>query len=117
VEEEEEEEDGTSGAGGEQRGVKNRKIEEVKGEESEKSLVCKGVGAECVCGGGGYVSVSVGEMSRQGLVSGLLSDSGVNNTLRVCVCVLGKQESIVEGWSSVRLGGGGCAPPCLWHAP
>ena len=63
--------------------------------------------------------VCVGEMCRQGLVSGLLSDSGVNNTLSllcvcvcVCVCVCeresqrdSEQSEVLGRYRAGRLGG------------
>lgn len=73
-----------------QEGVESRgglKIENQGGEGrgAEESLWggtrARNEACVCVCGG---------EMCRQGLVSGLLSDSGVNNTLGpLCVCWVG----------------------------
>lgn len=66
---------------------------------------------QCVCVLRVSLCVCVGEMCRQGLVSGLLSDSGVNNTLSlllcvcvsacVCLCVC-KRERAREAESTVK---------------
>lgn len=68
------------------------------------------------------LSACVGEMCRQGLVSGPLSDSGVNNTLGLlCALVCVWERALwsvrtAQGRPSLCLGGCGYALLCLWPA-